>query len=583
MKNNSLFSDEFNDLYSSSNGAIEECEYVFIKGNNLRARFSHLQPGKNFYIGEIGFGIGLNFLTTCKNWLEHSKENNILEFYSFDKYLFNLNDFKTLAENSPEFKKYSTELARKYPLNLEGIQKISLFEGRVSLNLIIGDINQTQDYIGLIKKVDAWFFDGFSPSKNPDLWSKKLFCLIGSTCHDESTFSTYTSSGLVKNNLKESGFSYKKVEGFSGKRHMLIGNANAKPKRESHKKKVAVIGSGITGCMLSYMLAKKGIEVDLFEQSETICSAASSHELLVTYPRLSAHDTAYGRFNLQSYIYATNFYNDLNSDAWKRTGVLLLNHDAETKKRQASLLEKRSDGKIYQFLNIDEVAEKSGLDIGLNGLLFKDAGYILPNEMCKFLIESSKINLITSANIEHLIRNEDSISFSIKDKKFEYEDVCLCTGSDTTKLINLKGFNVKRGQVTHIQRQKNISGINLPICAKGYISPLINNIHIVGSSYSEVEHMNLTEAEHSLNLDNLKVIFDDDVKIESGRVGLRAVSKDHMPIVGEQDGIYINTCHGSRASITAPISAALISSFIANETPPLDKREIASLSPERFN
>ena len=166
----------------------------------------------------------------------------------------------------------------------------------------------------------------------------------------------------VKNNLKESGFSYKKVEGFSGKRHMLIGNANAKPKRESHKKKVAVIGSGITGCMLSYMLAKKGIEVDLFEQSETICSAASSHELLITYPRLSAHDTAYGRFNLQSYIYATNFYNDLNSDAWKRTGVLLLNHHTETKKRQASLLEKRSDGKIYQFLNIDEVAEKSGLD-----------------------------------------------------------------------------------------------------------------------------------------------------------------------------------------------------------------------------
>ena len=95
--------------------------------------------------------------------------------------------------------------------------------------------------------------------------------------------------------------------------------------------------------------------------------------------------------------------------------------------------------------------------------------------------------------------------------------------------------------------------------------------------------MNLTEEEHSLNLNNLKVIYDKDVKIDSGRVGLRAISKDHMPIVGEQNGIYINTCHGSRASITAPISAALIASFIANETPPLDKREIESLSPARFN
>ena len=471
----------------------------------------------------------------------------------------------------------------KYPKNVEGIQKISLFEGRISLNLIIGDINETQNYISLIKKVDAWFFDGFSPSKNPDLWSKELFRLIGDTCHKESTFSTYTSSGLVKNNLKESGFNYKKVEGFSGKRHMLIGNTNAKLKKESSKKKVAVIGSGITGCMLSYMLAKKGIEVDLFEQSETICSAASSHELLVTYPRLSAHDTAYGRFNLQSYIYATNFYEELNTDTWKKTGVLLLNHDTETEKRQSSLLEKRSDGEIYQFLDIDEAVEKSGIDIDLNGLLFKDAGYILPNQMCKFLIESSKINLITSANIKNLKSTENNISFTIGDKNYKYKDVCLCTGSDTSKLINIKGFSVKRGQVTHIERQKDISGINLPICAKGYISPLINNIHIVGSSYSDLGHMHLTEEEHSLNLNNLKVIYDKDVKIDSGRVGLRAISKDHMPIVGEQNGIYINTCHGSRASITAPISAALIASFIAKETPPLDKREIESLSPARFN
>ena len=364
---------------------------------------------------------------------------------------------------------------------------------------------------------------------------------------------------------------------------MLIGNTNSKPKKESIKKKVAVIGSGITGCMLSYMLAKKGIEVDLFEQSETICSAASSHELLVTYPRLSAHDTAYGRFNLQSYIYATNFYEELNTDTWKKTGVLLLNHDTETEKRQSSLLEKRSDGEIYQFLDIDEAVEKSGIDIDLNGLLFKDAGYILPNQMCKFLIESSKINLITSANIKNLKSTENNISFTIEDKNYKYKDVCLCTGSDTSKLINIKGFSVKRGQVTHIERQKDISGINLPICAKGYISPLINNIHIVGSSYSDLEHMNLTEEEHSLNLNNLKVIYDKGVKIDSGRVGLRAISKDHMPIVGEQNGIYINTCHGSRASITAPISAALIASFIAKETPPLDKREIESLSPARFN
>ena len=53
-----------------------------------------------------------------------------------------------------------------------------------------------------------------------------------------------------------------------------------------------------------------------------------------------------------------------------------------------------------------------------------------------------------------------------------------------------------------------------------------------------------------------------------------------MPIIGKKDGIYLNTCHGSRASVTAPISAEIIASMITGEAPPLMKRELVSLSPE---
>ena len=458
-----------------------------------------------------------------------------------------------------------------------------MFGGRVSLNLIIGDINQTREYIRLINQVDAWFLDGFSPSKNPDLWSQELFMDINKTCHKESTFSTYTASGLVKNNLRESGFNFTKIKGFSNKRHMLSGNSLSKTKRNSLNKKVAVIGTGITGCMLSYMLARKGIEVDLFEQSDSICSAASSHEMLVTYPRLSAHDSPFGRFNLQSYIYATNFYDNLHTTAWKKTGVILLNHDESTEKRQSSLLEKRSDGMIYQYVNCDEATEISGIKLQLNGLLYKDAGYILPNEICRFLIDSPKINLFTSSEVKNLSTSKGITSFTVNEKDYEYKDVCLCAGSDTSKLIEVEGFNRKRGQVTHIKTRDNISNIKLPVCAKGYISPQVNDLHIVGSSYSDEDHAELTEEEHLSNLRNLRLIYDDDVVVDSGRAGLRAVSKDHMPIVGEKDGIYINTCHGSRASVTAPISAEIISNLIANEAPPIMKRELEHLSPKRFN
>ena len=583
LKNNTLFSEEFDDLYSSAKGAVAECNHVFIKGNNLNERFENLGENSKFYIGEIGFGIGINFLTTCKSWLDHTKQNQVLEFYSFDKYLFRLSDFKTLNVSCPDLKEYISELERNYPRNIQGAQKISLFGGRIILNLIIGEIDNTQEYIKLMDKVDAWYLDGFSPSKNPDLWSIKLFKCIHKSCHENTTFSTYTSSGLVKNNLTESGFNHSRAMGFSDKRHMLKGTVDTQLKKNTSNTKVAVIGSGIAGCVLSYTLAKKGIEVDLYEKSDSICSGASSHELLVTYPRLSAHDTAFGSFTLHSYIFATNFYKQLKTDTWKKTGVIILNHDAATEKRQSSLLEKRADGEIYRYIDPDEASEISGIDIKLNGLIYEDAGYILPEEMCKFLIESPKINIFTSSHIKSIKKNREVFNLNIGKKKFEYQNVCVCAGSETANIVDIDGISIKRGQVTHIESLDNVSRIKLPICAKGYISPRVNNIHLVGSSYSDSEDTDLSEEEHLYNLNNLKLVIDEEMNVITGQTGHRAVSKDHMPVVGMKDGIYINTCHGSRASVTAPISAEIIASMIVDEAPPLMGRELESLSPERFN
>lgn len=557
---------------------------MFIDGNNLKERFSNLDKDSEFSIGEIGFGIGLNFLTTCKVWLDYSSEDQNLVFYSFDKNIFKLEDFKEVLNTHSELKQYSNEFQNYYPNNVEGLQRISLFEGRIKLNLLIGDIKETQSYLSLINSVDAWYLDGFSPAKNPELWSEELFNNIHQTCHTDTTFSTYTSSGFVKDNLRKTDFKFTKTDGFSSKRHMLKGNAiSTSKKNKNSTKKVAVIGSGLAGCMLSYTLAKKGIEVDLFEKSETICSAASSHELLVTYPRLSAHDTAYGRFNLQSYLYATAFYDELSSDAWKKTGVLVLNHDDDSEKRQASLLDKRSDGLIYKYLDAKNASEISGIETQLNGLLYDQAGYILPREMCQTLIESNNINLITSAEIKDLEKIEDKITFKIDKLSYEYEQVCLCTGSDTNNLMKLPGFNIKRGQVSHVKSNESLSGIKLPICAKGYISPKQDKLHLLGSSYSDLDHLRVIEEEHNSNIEKLKIIIDQDPEIYSGRAGFRAVSKDHMPIVGEKNGLYINTCHGSRASVTTPISAELIANLILDMAPPLEEREVNSLSPKRFS
>ena len=95
MREENLFSEEYDDFYSSSKGALEECKHVFIDANDLTKRFKALKQNSTFIIGELGFGVGINFVATCSEWLKHSSDNQNLEFYSFDKYLFKVEDFKS--------------------------------------------------------------------------------------------------------------------------------------------------------------------------------------------------------------------------------------------------------------------------------------------------------------------------------------------------------------------------------------------------------------------------------------------------------------------------------------------------------
>ena len=76
LREENLFSEEYGDFYSSLKGAVEECKHVFIEGNNLTNRFKELEQNTTFFIGELGFGVGINFITTCSEWLKHTSDNH---------------------------------------------------------------------------------------------------------------------------------------------------------------------------------------------------------------------------------------------------------------------------------------------------------------------------------------------------------------------------------------------------------------------------------------------------------------------------------------------------------------------------
>jgi tRNA U34 5-methylaminomethyl-2-thiouridine-forming methyltransferase MnmC len=76
---------------------------------------------------------------------------------------------------------------------------------------------------------DAWFLDGFAPSRNPELWEPALL----QTVHDRTiaggTAATYSAAGSVRRALAAAGFEVAKVAGFGSKRDMTIARRSEEP------------------------------------------------------------------------------------------------------------------------------------------------------------------------------------------------------------------------------------------------------------------------------------------------------------------------------------------------------------------
>ena len=84
--------------------------------------------------------------------------------------------------------------------------------------LVLGDARKTVSNIA--QKADAWFLDGFSPAKNPELWEPALMAQISAQTAPQGTAATYTAAGFVRRALAEAGFDVTRRTGFGRKRHM---------------------------------------------------------------------------------------------------------------------------------------------------------------------------------------------------------------------------------------------------------------------------------------------------------------------------------------------------------------------------
>ncbi|AXT28125.1 FAD-dependent oxidoreductase [Ruegeria sp. AD91A] len=198
-------SDCFDDPYYSLQNGLEETRHVFLAGNDLPARFT---PG--FHIAELGFGTGLNLLTAWSEW-EASGQKGPLRFTSFEAFPMAVEDMQRALESFPELHPWSSRFLVHWTgrtCTLESLQ----FE------VVIGDARETlPNWEGM---ADAWFLDGFSPAKNPELWGADLMQEVANHTATGGTAATYTAAGFVRRGLEGAGFNVTRTPGYGRKRHM---------------------------------------------------------------------------------------------------------------------------------------------------------------------------------------------------------------------------------------------------------------------------------------------------------------------------------------------------------------------------
>ena len=623
----------YGDVYFSRANGLEETRHVFLAHNQIIERCQALPAGGRLVIGETGFGTGLNFLCAWQAFAEHATRDARLHFVSVEKFPLALADLQRALALWPELAPYAEQLLAQYRALHPGFQRLLLDGGRVVLTLMIGDVLDCLPQLDA--QVDAWFLDGFAPSKNPEMWTDALFAELARLSAPGATLATFTSAGFVRRGLIAAGFAVVRVKGFGHKREMLAGPFQAqqmqrtapwfaRPQLPPGERQAVVIGAGLAGCASAASLAARGWRVTLLERHDDVAREASGNPQGVLYLKLSAHGTALSRLIVAGFGHTRRLLERLQRGVdWDACGVLQLAFDAKEAERQAKLATAFPNDLLYA-LSQDEAEQRAGIGLPAGGLFYPDAGWVNPPALCRQLLQHPLIELRPYHEALRLSRQDERWRVEGQNGVLaEAPVLVLACAAEISRLLPEANLPLKRirGQISRLPASESSRALNTVVCAEGYVAPPRAGEHTLGASFDfHSNDLTPSVAEHAGNLELLREISLDlagrldaqtlDPATLQGRAAFRCTSPDYLPLVGplaEQQafnaayavlakdarqvpdtpcpwlpGLYINSGHGSRGLITAPLSGELIVAWLENEPLPVPRDVAEASHPNRF-
>jgi tRNA 5-methylaminomethyl-2-thiouridine biosynthesis bifunctional protein len=629
---------EFADVYFSTESGLDETRHVFLVQNDLRQRFSELAEGGRLVIGETGFGTGLNFLCAWQLFDECANAGARLHFVSVEKYPLSRADLQRALALWPELATFCGQLLDQYVAVHEGFQRLQFANGRVTLTLLIGDaLDMLPQLDG---QIDAWFLDGFAPAKNPQMWTPELFAELARLSAADATIGTFTSTGWVRRALNEAGFKMKRVPGIGHKWEVLRGRFIgwpeqvpapapakpwfARPAPVTGARKALVIGAGLAGCATANSLAARGWQVSLLERHGEVAQEASGNPQGVLYLKLSAHGTALSQLILSGFGHTRRLLQRLQRGTdWDGCGVLQLAFNDKEGERQAQLAAAFPD-ELLHLVDKATAEARSGIGLASGGLFFPEGGWVHPPALCHWQIAQPNIRLLPHHDAVSLRRVDGLWQVWDNEQLLDSAPVVVLAGAaEVQRFAASAELPLKRirGQITRLPQTVGSLALSTVVCAEGYVAPARAGEHTLGASFDfHNDDLTATTADHIGNLQLLEEISPDlltrldpqslPLRTLQGRASFRCTSPDYLPIVGPLadrqgffagyaalakdarqvpavacpwlDGLYINSGHGSRGLITAPLSGELLAAWLDNEPLPVPRSVAEACHPNRF-
>ncbi|ELC3159766.1 bifunctional tRNA (5-methylaminomethyl-2-thiouridine)(34)-methyltransferase MnmD/FAD-dependent 5-carboxymethylaminomethyl-2-thiouridine(34) oxidoreductase MnmC [Vibrio harveyi] len=640
-------SDQFDDVYFSNVNGLEETRYVFLKQNHLPERWQEFDQ-RRFVIGETGFGTGLNFLAVWQWFTEFRREYpeatlKELHFVSFEKYPLSKADLEKAHQSWPELAEFAEKLQQHYPAAVPECHRIVLEDGTITLDLWFGDIKDCMPLVPYAEQglIDAWFLDGFAPSKNPEMWNQNLFNGMAKLAKQDCTVATFTAAGFVRRGLNEAGFAMKKVKGFGTKREMIAGSMEQREAHSNHlpwfnrtastnHDSIAIIGGGIASAALAKTLIRRGQNITLYCKDAQPAEGASGNRQGAVYPLLNGPHKGVSRVFAPGFLFARQFVDQAAQDIqfdhdW--CGITQLMWDDKSADKLEKMLAGNFTPELIHKLSAEETAEKIGLPIDMASVHYPLGGWLCPAELTRGLIAQLDKTELFEAKFEHQVESltwdESRKVWILKanGQSFEHSTVVVANGSEFQTLSQTADLPMGqvKGQVSHAPATETLSKLKTVLCYDGYMTPVNpNNQHLcIGASYDR-SHLDY-EFDEDAQKDNAEKLVkclpnqtwtkEVDTSGNLSRQGIRCVSRDHLPFVGnvgdfetiktqyadlqnqqEQD---VDAIHqfpnlfcflglGSRGLSSAPLMAEVLASQICGDPLPLPVDVLTELHPSRM-